>query len=180
MYWRGESGLFYHFCVLVSDTVQLVPVFVNDDKSVVDFGFLHLFSAFSDLIFPHFALLLTTFTFRLPLWNYSLNFSAHQVLFQLTMIVNVVHNLLDLEHLGYSFLLFRPFACLFHFDPLFRFLLPEINKMQVIYFFHWPLTTFHTLKQVQVQTIRHRFSAHILMFFQMVCFVLFPVMALFD
>ena len=60
-------SLFYHFCVLVSDTVQLVPVFVNDDKSVVDFGFLHLFSAFSDLIFPHFALLLTTFTFQLPL-----------------------------------------------------------------------------------------------------------------
>ena len=36
-------SLFYHFCVLVSDTVQLVPVFVNDDKSVVDFGFLYLF-----------------------------------------------------------------------------------------------------------------------------------------
>ena len=87
-----DVNLFYHFCVLVSDTVQLVPVLVYDDKSVMDFGFLHLFSALSDLIFPHFAPwddlhLLTAFMKLFP------KLSAHQVLFQLTMIVNVVPQL---------------------------------------------------------------------------------------
>ena len=129
-------SLFYHFCILVSDTVQLVPVLVYDDKSVMDFGFLHLFTTLSDLIFPHFAPwddlhLSTAFMKLFP------KLSAHQVLFQLTMIVNVVQQLVRSGTPWLFFFVTILTICLFiPFDYLFRFLLPEINKMKVIYFSH--------------------------------------------
>ena len=57
---------------------------------------LSIFSALLVILFFHILPPETTFTFRQPFRNYSLNFLAHQVLFQLTMIVNVVPQLVRL------------------------------------------------------------------------------------